>query len=238
MPDTWKCFTMPYAGNWVNNGTPVVGSDGVMDIGSIIDFHCANNDTSDYNFRFYNWNNNNLYTYGAIVPRTNGSGDSLGRENIRWSYIYLTGNPNVSSDRNMKENIEYVRNENVRSVSTDDIITYSDMYNFVKDDLELATYNFKSDENKEQKMNFIAQDLLYNLDGSDNKVGQMIVKPVAVPTEEEVEERKSKLKEDDVYEDPSLSYDMGMYISVLAGALKESLNKIEQLEARISELEK
>ena len=77
-------------------------------------------------------------------------------------------------------------------------------------------------------MGFIAQDLLVNLDGTDNKVGQMIVNPVAVPTEEEIEEGKPY---------PTLSYDTGMYTSVLAGALKEAINKIEQLEARIQELE-
>lgn len=77
-------------------------------------------------------------------------------------------------------------------------------------------------------MNFIAQDLLANEDGTDNKIGQMIVNPVAVPTEEEIAEGKPY---------PTLSFDMGMYTSVLAGALKEAINKIEQLEARIQELE-
>lgn len=77
------------------------------------------------------------------------------------------------------------------------------------------------------RMNFIAQDLLVNEDGTDNKVGQMIVNPVAVPTEEIAEGKPY----------PTLSYDSGMYVSVLAGALKEAINKIEQLEARIQELE-
>lgn len=143
----------------------------------------------------------------------------LGHTSHRWNTLYLVNNPNVSSDRVMKENIEYIG----KSKSE---LTYEDMYDFIKDDLGLATYNFIGDD--KLRMNFIAQDLLVNADGTDSKVGQMIVNPVPVPTEEEIAEGKPY---------PTLSYDMGMYISVLAGALKESINKIEQLEARINELE-
>ena len=143
----------------------------------------------------------------------------LGHTSHRWNTLYLVNNPNVSSDRVMKENIEYIG----KSKSE---LTYEDMYDFIKDDLGLATYNFIGDD--KLRMNFIAQDLLVNADGTDSKVGQMIVNPVPVPTEEEIAEGKPY---------PTLSYDMGMYISVLAGALKEAINKIEQLEARINELE-
>lgn len=144
---------------------------------------------------------------------------NLGSENFRFKSLYLNAQPNVSSDRTLKENIKYVNSDKSN-------VSYEDMYAFVKDYLELATYNLV--EHDKLNMGFIAQDLLVNLDGTDNKVGQMIVNPVAVPTEEEIEEGKPY---------PTLSYDMGMYISVLAGALKESINKIEQLEARIQELE-
>ena len=149
---------------------------------------------------------------------------SLGHSAHRWSQSYFTYSPTVTSDRTLKENIEYVKNENSKAVATDEVVTYKDMYDFVKDDLELATYNFKGDV--DQQMNFIAQDLLYNLDGSDNKVGQMIVKPIAPPPGEDPDMEVS-----------TLSYDSGMYMSVLAGALKESLHQIEQLKARIDELE-
>jgi hypothetical protein len=144
---------------------------------------------------------------------------NLGSADFRFKSLYLNAQPNVSSDRTLKENIKYV-NSNESNVS------YEDMYAFVKDDLELATYNLV--EHDKLNMGFIAQDLLVNLDGTDNKVGQMIVNPVPVPTEEEIAEGKPY---------PTLSYDMGMYTSVLAGALKEAINKIEQLEARIQELE-
>ena len=144
---------------------------------------------------------------------------NLGSGDYRFKSIYLNAQPNVSSDRTLKENIKYVN-------SDESDVSYEDMYAFVKDDLELATYNLV--EHDKLNMGFIAQDLLVNLDGTDNKVGQMIVNPVAVPTEEEIEEGKPY---------PTLSYDTGMYTSVLAGALKEAINKIEQLEARINELE-
>ena len=144
---------------------------------------------------------------------------NLGSENFRFKSLYLNAQPNVSSDRTLKENIKYVN-------SDESNVSYEDMYAFIKDDLELATYNLV--EHEKLNMGFIAQDLLVNLDGTDNKVGQMIVNPVPVPTEEEIAEGKPY---------PTLSYDMGMYTSVLAGALKEAINKIEQLEARINELE-
>ena len=161
--------------------------------------------------------------YHVLRPDGNGL-IFLGHNFHRWKGIALIDAPNVSSDRTLKENIQYIKNENARALYTDEVVTYKDMYNFVKDDLELATYNIKNDS--EQQMNFIAQDLLYNLDGSDNKVGQMIVKPIATPPGEKPDIEVS-----------ILSYDSGMYTSVLAGALKEALNKIDKLEARIDELE-
>ena len=170
--------------------------------------------TSNMEFFFQNDSNSAFPCF-----RPQGSDIHLGHTSHRWNTLYLVNNPNVSSDRVMKENIEYVG----KSKSE---LTYKDMYDFIKDDLGLATYNFIGDD--KLRMNFIAQDLLVNADGTDSKVGQMIVNPVPVPTEEEIAEGKPY---------PTLSYDMGMYISVLAGALKESINKIEQLEARIQELE-
>lgn len=160
-----------------------------------------------------------INSYAPIIEPDVTNVWRLGSFDKRWASIYLTSDPIVSSDRSLKENIEYVNKSKTG-------LTYEDMYNFVKDDLGLATYNFIGDD--KLRMNFIAQDLLANADGSDNKIGQMIVNPVAVPTEEEIEEGKPY---------PTLSYDSGMYVSVLAGALKEAINKIEQLEARIQELE-
>lgn len=178
----------------------------------------SNTPCSGININLNDTGHSYLFTDVGFFP-LNANVYDLGRGSNRWKTVYLTSNANVSSDRSLKENIEYIS-------KTKTGLTYEDMYNFVKDDLGLATYNFIGDD--KLRMNFIAQDLLVNEDGSDNKIGQMIVNPVAVPTEEEIAEGKPY---------PTLSYDSGMYISVLAGALKESINKIEQLEARIQELE-
>ena len=230
----YNSFLKPEKGSWFNDGTPVVGTDGVMEVGKYIDFHLTSTSTDDYDARLRVGSKENIHCETNLLPGANNT-RNLGNTSFRWQWLNLTNQPNVSSDRTLKENITYVKSEKAKSVPTDEIVTYEDMYDFVKNDLELATYNFKGQE--EQNMNFIAQDLLYNLDGTDNKVGQMIINPIATPTEEEIEEAKTMLEEGQEYEYPTLSYDMGMYISVLAGALKTALNKIDSLEEQLSLLQ-
>lgn len=223
---------LPHSGNWFNNGTPIIGEDGGMEIGKYIDFHHTKEYAADYSTRLAA-DEGNLSISGHFLPAKN-SNFNLGNTSYRWNWLNLVNQPNVSSDRTLKENITYVKSEKVKSAPTDEVVTYEDMYDFVKNDLELATYNFIGQE--EQCMNFIAQDLLYNIDGSDSKIGQMIINPVAPPTEEEIEEVKAKLEEGEEYNYPTLSYDMGMYISVLAGALKTALNKIDTQQVLIDNL--
>lgn len=230
----YNTFYMPEKGGWFNGGTPVVWTDGVMEIGKFIDFHFTDDSTNDYDSRIRCGNTGNLHFTGGLYPDTTLT-VRMGNENYRWTQLYLRDSPNVSSDRSMKENIVYVKNKKAKSESVDEVVTYEDMYDFVKNDLELATYNFINSE--EQKMNFIAQDLLVNADGTDNKVGQMIVNPIAPPTEEEIAEAKANLEEGKEYVYPTLNYDSGMYISVLAGALKTALNKIDMLEEQIQLLQ-
>ena len=232
-PHKYDICIVPEKGSWFNNGTPVVDAGGVMEIGKFLDFHVTNNSTSDYDCRVRVGSANHLHFVCNILPDNDGT-HQIGTSSMRWNWINLKNNPTVSSDRVLKENITYVKSEKAKSAPTDEIVTYEDMYDFIKNDLELATYNFKGQE--EQSMNFIAQDLLYNADGTDNKIGQMIINPISTPTEEEIAEAKSKLEEGQEYRYPTLSYDMGMYISVLAGALKEALNKIDKLEDEIKEL--
>ena len=223
-------------------------------------------------FLFYS--NDNGTQYWNMVGGYN-TYSRLGSPDYRFKECYLEANPNVSSDRVLKENINYIRNNDTSTASTfslmnldeEDVntnnstdITYTDMYNFVRDDLELATFNYikepieetnadtqdtennetididtsnkdfvdiKTDRNiidfnitdRDVRLGFIAQDLLYNEDQTDNKVGQFIVTPASVE------------------DGRTLEYNEGDYVNVLAGALKQAINEIEILKLRVEELE-
>jgi hypothetical protein len=121
------------------------------------------------------------------------------------------------SDRTRKDNIVYIDSEESE-------FTTKDFYDFIKDDLGLATYNLKKEyasTDTHTKLNFIAQDILWDYDkNEEHKVGNLIVQ-----AESAMEEQLS------------LKYDPDNYISVIAGALKESINKIEELEAKNKVLE-
>lgn len=217
------------SGQWWNEGVVNVQDNGVTHLGKYIYLHTSNENTTSSDAQIYA---NGAYIYINKSLLASGVGIiNLGASDNRWNTAYLSRSPDVSSDRTLKENIQYLRNNNV---SKDDTMTYSDMYNFVRDDLELAKYNFKGQDTEE--INFIAQDLLYNLDGTDNKIGQFIVNPVAPNTEEEISEIKNNLEEGQEYHDPTLSYDIGNYISVLAGALKSAINEIEMLKQEVAYL--
>ena len=176
-----------------------------------------------------------IVTGGHVVPYGSNSYD-LGHSSLKWRTVYSNNSLNTS-DRIEKENIVYIKNnDETETVSEISDITYNSLYNFVRDDLELATYNLKCDGEKPD-INFIAQDLLYNIDGTNNTIGQIIVPPISAPTDEEAQ------KYEEVDEDgnktcspPTLSYDLGNYVSVLAGALKEAINEIELLKKEIKEL--
>ena len=115
------------------------------------------------------------------------------------------------SDRTKKENIVYIDSEESE-------FTNKDFYNFIKDNLDLATYNLKKEyaaTDTHTKLNFIAQDILWDFEkNEENKVGNLIVR-----TEDAMEQQLS------------LKYDPEIYTSVIAGALKEAISKIEELES-------
>lgn len=94
--------------------------------------------------------------------------------------------------------------ENILSIDkTKAGISLNDCSDFVKN-LELSTYNFK--ERKEHddstQVGFMAQDI------KDSKVGSLIIQE----------------------EENSLNYSLSNYVNVLAGALKDALKRIEELE--------
>ena len=84
------------------------------------------------------------------------NGAYLGSASNRFKGVYLVSSPSVSSDATLKENIEYIKGtDKTRDISNN--ITTSDMYEFIRDDLKLATYNYIDSEDK--KYGFIAQDI-------------------------------------------------------------------------------
>ena len=142
---------------------------------------------------------------------------TCGTKTYPWNNIYANSITNLS-DRTVKENIKYVSDtvlyNSDAEIETD--ITIQDMYNFIREDCALATYNYTSDEHKTPKLNFIANDIIVNSDGSDNKVGQLIVNPTIDA------------------DGGILSYDLGNYTSVIVGALQQVMKKVEELERKIN----
>lgn len=137
-----------------------------------------------------------------------GNRPDLGRSAHRWRTAY-TINALNTSDKNYKENIEYISNSKAKGVkeasAKDDKVTYEDMYNFYKN-IEIAKYNYIDQEHSE--FGFIAQDI------AKDKVGSEI----ALDLEE------------------GYMYSIGSYASTIAGALKHSINKIDALEKESEEL--
>ena len=148
----------------------------------------------------------------------------LGTDAHRWQSAYLVNSPNVSSDARLKENIKYmddlpaVTSEYVRVLDNDEITT-ADLVEFVKNDLYMATYDYKldttgmEDGEKEQvtsmnnrQIGFIAQDV------KDSKVGKYLV----------TEDGQG-----------ILGYETSNWTSIIAGALQ---HEIRTREAETNEL--
>ena len=157
-------------------------------------------------------------TAGYFRPAVNGAWAN-GNPNYRWSTVYTVNGVNAASDLRLKENVEYIQETNNTTLlfRKRNKITQEDMYNFIKDEFKLASYNYKGEKfegNTELSYNlgFIAQDL------KDSNVGKQFI----IPPQEDGD---------------SYSYNMGSYIGVLAGALRIAINKIELLENKIKMLE-
>lgn len=148
----------------------------------------------------------------------------LGSSAHRWHSAFLVNSPNVSSDARLKENIKYMDNLPAETstyvgVLDNDEITTADLVEFVKNDLYMATYDYKldtigmEDGEKEQvismnsrQIGFIAQDI------KDSKVGKYLV------------------TEDD---QGILGYETANWTSIIAGALQ---HEIRTREAETNEL--
>ena len=156
--------------------------------------------------------NDGFRTFAPFRPTSDGITHHLGSGSYRWQTIYAVNSLNTSSDITLKENIKYLsETPNTKAVRNTELST-QDLYEFVRDDLFLTSYNWKEDEDKDEKLGFIAQDIV------DTKVGEKVI----------VCNRDR---------DDTLGYDSGNFEAVLAGALQVAIQKIEQLEAKVKELE-
>ena len=187
---------------------------------------------------------------GYFRPETT-NGWANGHPNYRWSTVYYT-NLNAPSDKNLKENIEYIPKDDVAAVwtsskSTKSIITENDLYDFVKNDLNLATYDYKENafsnpgeaDKMKNKIGFIAQDI------KDSKVGKIFIKAdETIETPDTIGGDVAE-REDEVFHLPKVvsedvkelySYDLTDYVNIIAGALKVAMNKIEILENELSSI--
>ena len=168
---------------------------------------------------------------------------NLGWSQERWAQIAsrdVYADYCSASDINFKENIKYLKSDNVSLFSSDEEedllkpneetninlgITSNDLYEFTKNELRLCEYNYTDDysrssetgevirTNFENKLGFIAQDI------QNTKVGSLIVGEW----------------------EGQLSYNLNNYVSVLGGALQYEIAirdaQIESLESTISDLE-
>ena len=237
-------YTNTYAwidsGGLTNVGYGILFQDGTSDsyAGNVCSIY-ADNSTDPYSHQF------NVLGHWCVLD-VNMFFD-VGSTDNYWRSGYFSEGIFQTSDRNIKENIKYIRNNDVSMASEGETrktnLTYNELYNFVKNDLELTTFNFNNSEY--QHLGFIAQDLLYNADGTDNKVGQFILPPTTALTEDEIEENISKYKkkvnreltenEKKALSTPKLTYSNTDYISVLAGALKETIKQVEELKEIVNQ---
>ena len=144
----------------------------------------------------------------------------LGTKNYSWKTCYAINGVSTTSDRTVKENIQYLdyNNLNTRAITNNNITT-KDCLDFITNDYLLATYNYISDDKKATKLSAIAQDVIVNADGSDNTIGQLIV------TAQESAE-----------ENAILCMNQTQLLNVAIGAIQSLNDKVKNLEAQIEEL--
>lgn len=121
-------------------------------------------------------------------------------------------------DKTHKENISYIEDVDPHSKLPIESVTLNNMYNFVKDDLSLASYTQISEEEdinifKEVELGFIGQDL----EESNNIIAHLVA---------DIEKSKRY--------NVAITCNEINYINVLAGALKHAINEIEYLKSQIN----
>ena len=162
-----------------------------IEIGQYIDFHRANSDGADY------------------TVRLDANGSAL------WCSTSIA----QGSDRELKENIEYLDDEPAFLTTEDSSST--PFKDFIKD-FKFATYNYKGSEGK--CFGFIAQDIV------KNPVGKLLLQ------EHEMDIINKKTREIEGTE-TTLAFGLADYTSVVAKALQEEIiekdEKIIELETKL-----
>ena len=167
-----------------------------IEIGRYIDFHGASSDGADY------------------TVRLDANGSAL------WCSTSIA----QGSDRQLKENIEYLDDEPAFLTTEDSSST--PFKDFIKD-FKFATYNYIGSEGK--CFGFIAQDI------AKNPVGKLLLQ------EHEMDVINKETREIEGTE-TTLGYNLADYTSVVAKALQEEIiekdEKIMELETELKQLRK
>lgn len=210
-----------------------VSKDGVTELGKYVDFHESSDQVGDYTVRLTALSNilqcsHGFRMRGACYPTTNAQGGhDCGLITNRFYTLYAV-NTNLSSDRNLKKDIQYIDDVNALSK---DIKSETPFKDFIKDELKIATYKYKRqqvvedeegnktieempNEEVDSQIGFIAQDI------RNTDVGSLFV----------------------YGKDGSMNYSPSGFTSVVAKALQEEIKyrdkQIELLEEKIKLLEK
>lgn len=142
----------------------------------------------------------------------------------------------MNIDRTHKENILYIKEgTNVKTISSFNLsdITLEDMYNFVKEDLALAQYN---QINEEEEMEFDEDGFPISFPNNSEVVKELGLLGQDIITSENPVVDLIVNAEDAFKRNVSLECNDNNYVNVLAGALKQAIQKIEKLEREIEEL--
>lgn len=154
-----------------------------------------------------------LFTYNGYMQPASNLAWACGSPSNRFSTVYAN-KIDAPSDLQLKENIRYLLKDEPKVVPynlNNSDLTTQDLYEFTRDSLKLAEFNYieQRDDEKSNSIGFIAQDIV------GTKVGDKLLK-----------------SNGDV-----LSYDLANYISITVGALQKAIEKIEILENKINAME-
>ena len=191
-----------------------IQADGIKSVGELV--LACNNQNINYTgdsagrIRFRNSSGNYYFDPHA------SNAVRLGSTSYLWNVVYATNGVKTSSDRNLKENIKYLKYDGVNPLATtSDEITTKDLLEFITNDYLLATYNYIGQD--DTKLSAVAQDVIYKPDSSINKVGELIVDC------EEVVDNNTML-----------TMNQTQLLNVVIGALQELNNKVNELEVSIN----